>query len=334
VPEHTARRNGKPARLSPAPPLDSDADRVSDGLDKCPNTPLGAQVDAGGCPTDADADAVPDGIDQCPGTPAGVHVDGKGCPTDSDADGVADGPDLCANTPAGATVDAAGCPSDTDKDGVPDGPDQCAGTPGGALVDATGCPLDADVDGVPDGIDRCPETPAGARVDGSGCTLATEVIRDSDRDGVQDPIDKCPNTAAGSQVDANGCLILFQPPVTPGPGAAARPTLILRGVNFETGRSALTRESYVVLDEVAGSLMANPEIRIEIAGYTDSTGSRASNLWLSRARAGAVRFYLARKGVAPGRMVAKGYGASGYIASNSTPAGRAQNRRVELHKLP
>jgi OmpA-OmpF porin, OOP family len=321
----------------PSSPLDSDDDRVVDGLDKCPNTPLGAQVDAAGCPTDADADGVPDGIDQCAGTPAGVHVDGKGCPTDSDADGVPDGTDLCANTPAGATVDAAGCSADTDKDGVPDGPDQCPGTPTGALVDATGCPLDADVDGVPDGIDRCPETPAGARVDGSGCPLAPEVIRDSDRDGVQDALDKCPNTPAGSQVDVNGCLILFQPQVTPGPGGAgapARPTLILRGVNFETGRSALTRESYVVLDEVAASLTANPEIRIEIAGYTDSTGSRASNLWLSRARAGAVRFYLARKGVAPGRMAARGYGASGYIASNSTPAGRAQNRRVELHKLP
>ncbi|HEU5260684.1 MAG TPA: thrombospondin type 3 repeat-containing protein [Gemmatimonadales bacterium] len=313
-------------------PLDSDGDRVFDGLDKCPETPRGAQVDAGGCPTDADADGVPDGIDECPDTPAGVQVDARGCSSDSDADGVPDGPDQCPNTPAGATVDSAGCPSDTDKDGVPDGFDQCPGTPAGAVVDPKGCPLDADVDGVPDGLDQCPNTPAGARVDASGCPLPTEVIRDSDSDGVLDTLDKCPNTPPGSKVDANGCIILFQPEITP--GAPARPTLILRGVNFETGRSALTRESYAILDQVAGSLIANPDIRIEIAGYTDSTGRRASNLWLSRARAGAVRAYLARKGVAPGRMVANGYGASGYIAPNTTAAGRAQNRRVELHKLP
>ncbi len=58
------------------------------------------------------------------------------------------------------------------------------------------------------------------------------------------------------------------------------------------------------------------------------------NIRLSQARAIAVRAYLARKGVAPLRMVARGYGPSGAIATNTTPEGRAQNRRVELHKLP
>jgi len=135
-------------------------------------------------------------------------------------------------------------------------------------------------------------------------------------------------------VDANGCIILFQPEAGPAAPGAPRPTLILRGVNFEWGRSALTGSSYAVLDQVAGSLVANPEIRIEIAGYTDNTGAAALNVRLSQARAASVRAYLARKGVAPGRMVAKGYGASGFIAPNTTTAGRAQNRRVELHKLP
>jgi outer membrane protein OmpA-like peptidoglycan-associated protein len=109
---------------------------------------------------------------------------------------------------------------------------------------------------------------------------------------------------------------------------------VLHGVNFETGKSALTRDSHAVLDAVAASLLANPDIRIEIAGYTDSTGTRYGNFRLSQARAAAVRAYLARKGVAPARMIAKGYGATGFIAPNATPAGRAQNRRVELHKLP
>src|SRR6184192_1996121 len=118
------------------------------------------------------------------------------------------------------------------------------------------------------------------------------------------PPGKCPPAPPGSQVDANGCLILFTPeaarPATP--GGPPRPTLILTGVNFETGRSALTRDSYMVLDAVAASLLANPDIRIEIAGYTDSTGTKFSNLRLSQGRAAAVRFYLARKGVAPARM--------------------------------
>src|SRR2546426_5976020 len=113
-----------------------------------------------------------------------------------------------------------------------------------------------------------------------------------------------------------------------------RAPVILRGVMFETGKSALKPESFTVLDIVAQSLNANPDIRIEIAGYTDHTGSDATNLRLSQARADAVRAYLGSKGVAPGRMVAKGYGAANPIATNTTAAGRGQNRRVELHQLP
>ncbi|OLD74036.1 MAG: hypothetical protein AUF61_00305 [Chloroflexi bacterium 13_1_20CM_66_33] len=316
-------------------PLDADQDGVSDGLDKCPGTPAGAHVDATGCPTDADGDAVPDGLDQCPNTPPGVKVDAKGCPIDSDADGVPDGIDQCPGTPAGVGVDSKGCPMDADSDGVPDGLDKCPGTPKGATVDSNGCPLDSDVDGVPDGLDQCPNTPTGTKVDPAGCPLPVEAVRPPAAPAGAPA--KCPPAPPGSQVDANGCLVLFAPqaaaPLAPG-APPPRPTLILRGVNFETGRSVLTRDSYLVLDAVAASLVANPEIRIEVAGYTDSTGTKFSNLRLSQARAAAVRFYLARKGVPPVRMVAKGYGASGYVAPNGTAAGRAQNRRVELHKLP
>src|SRR5207245_1674508 len=169
---------------------------------------------------------------------------------DSDKDGVPDKLDACPNTPLGATVDAHGCPTDPDKDGVPDGIDQCPNTPAGALVDAKGCPMDSDLDGVPDGIDKCPNTPAGTPVDATGCPLPKQVIRDSDGDGVPDDRDKCPNTPPGSKVDAHGCIILFQPEAGPAAPGAPRPTLILRGVNFEWGRSSLTRSSYAVLDQV------------------------------------------------------------------------------------
>src|SRR2546425_936016 len=279
---------------------------------------------------DSDQDGVVDSKDKCPGTPVGAKVDEWGCPIDSDKDGVPDGLDKCPDTPAGAHVDATGCPTDADQDGVPDGIDQCADTPVGAKVDATGCPIDSDHDGVPDGIDQCPNTPVGATVDAKGCPS------DVDNDGVPDGLDKCPNTPVGAKVDAQGCIILFQPqPVgPPRPGAPARPTLILLGVTFATAQSALKPQSYVVLDQVAASLVANPEIQIEIAGYTDNTGSPTLNRRLSQARADRVRAYLASKGVSPSRMIARGYGPANPIAPNTTPAGRALNRRVELHKLP
>ena len=103
-------------------------------------------------------------------------------------------------------------------------------------------------------------------------------------------------------------------------------------MTFETGRSALKPDSYTILDIVAASLSANPDIKIEIAGHTDNTGSAATNMRLSQARADAVRAYLASKGVVPERMVAKGYGPSQPVAPNTTATGRAQNRRVELRQ--
>ena len=299
---------------------DADKDGVADKRDACPNTPGGAVVDSQGCPSDSDRDKVYNGLDACPNTVEGAEVDARGCPKDTDADGVYDGIDKCPATATGARVDATGCPTDADSDGVADGPDQCPNTPGGATVDATGCPVDSDHDGVPDGIDKCPGTPSGTEVDTAGCQRAS----DSDSDGVDDTKDKCPGTARGTRVDAAGCPILF---------TEARTPVVLRGVTFETGRSTLKPDSYTILDIVAASLTANPDIKIEIGGHTDNTGSAATNMRLSQARADAVRAYLASKGVAPERMVAKGYGPSQPVAPNTTLAGRAQNRRVELRQI-
>jgi outer membrane protein OmpA-like peptidoglycan-associated protein len=298
---------------------DADLDGVPDEKDACPGTPAGAVVDARGCPKDSDGDKVYDGLDACPNTPLGAEVDARGCPKDSDGDGVYDGLDKCPGTPAGAHVDAQGCPTDADGDGVPDGVDKCPNTPAGATVDSTGCPIDSDHDGVPDGIDKCPNTPPRTEVDTAGCRRAS----DTDGDGVDDTKDKCPGTPAGTRVDAAGCPILFNEAKTP---------VVLRGVTFETGRSALKPDSYTILDIVAASLVANPDIKIEIAGHSDNTGSAATNTRLSQARAIAVRAYLSGKGVAPERMTAKGYGPLQPVAPNTSAAGRAQNRRVELRQ--
>ena len=126
-------------------------------------------------PLDSDGDGVPDNIDKCPNTPAGAKVDADGCELDSDGDGVVDRLDKCPNTPAGAKVDANGCELDSDGDGVVDRLDKCPNTPAGAKVDADGCELDSDGDGVVDRLDKCPDTPKGDRVDMFGCSFKTEI---------------------------------------------------------------------------------------------------------------------------------------------------------------
>jgi outer membrane protein OmpA-like peptidoglycan-associated protein len=279
---------------------------------------LGLSLGFGGTP-DTDGDGVKDDRDECPDTPLGARIDERGCPTDADGDGVFDGFDRCEDTPRGATVDAEGCPSDSDDDGVLDGLDRCPGTPTGAKVDAKGCPVDGDGDGVFDGLDRCPETPMGAKVDAQGCPV------DSDGDGVFDGLDRCPETPAGVEVDSRGCPVLFE---------EERADLVLEGVNFESGSDVLKEESKAVLDGVAASLKAWPEVRVEVGGHTDSMGGEALNLELSEKRAKAVQRYLIDAGVSFSQLTAKGYGESQPIADNGTPEGRATNRRVELKRRP
>jgi OOP family OmpA-OmpF porin len=63
-------------------PIDSDGDGVFDGLDQCPDSPKGCQVDKNGCSVDTDQDGVCDGLDQCPNTLAGVKVNAQGCPVE------------------------------------------------------------------------------------------------------------------------------------------------------------------------------------------------------------------------------------------------------------
>ena len=127
--------------LSGSGSQDSDRDGVDDSSDACPDTPMGASVDARGCALDSDRDGVADHADQCPSTPAGARVDGNGCATDGDDDGVADGLDRCPSTRAGARMDGDGCALDGDRDGVPDGIDRCPDTAAGSEVDETGCPV-------------------------------------------------------------------------------------------------------------------------------------------------------------------------------------------------
>ncbi len=335
--------------------MDSDGDSVIDRNDLCPNTPIGVRVNASGCPVagDADKDGIPDDSDKCAGTPVGARVDASGCEFDSDGDGVTDFNDRCPTTPAGARVDAFGCEIDADGDGIPDSRDRCPGTVAGTQVDDQGCEraLDSDRDGVPDSVDRCLDTPAGVAVDAEGCTRIT----DADNDGVADNLDRCPGTSFGAAVDAMGCAQDQTAgggagAAAGGAGAAAGSSqagadsgsgmravaqgdiVVLQGVNFGSGAARLLPESMQVLDSVAGDLLDNPDLAIEVGGHTDNTGSAATNRRLSQQRADAVRAYLIGKGIPGARLTAVGYGPDRPIASNRTEAGRAANRRVELKK--
>lgn len=101
-------------------------------------------------------------------------------------------------------------------------------------------------------------------------------------------------------------------------------------VSFDSGKSVLKPALLPVLDSVARALNEHPELRAKAIGYTDSSGSDAINLPLSRDRASAVTQYLAGQGVSGNRLSIEGRGAASPIADNSTPEGRALNRRVEL----
>jgi OOP family OmpA-OmpF porin len=239
---------------------------------------------------------------------------------DSDGDGVRDDRDDCPNTPDGVSVTSNGCRIDSDGDRVWDEDDECADTPRGARVDAAGCRLDSDGDGVYDEDDRCANTPAGTEVDARGCPVPV----DSDGDGVYDDDDRCANTPRGTQVDARGCPVLFE---------AEGTALVLEGVTFETSSANLAGESRAILDRVAESLRANPEVRVRVEGHTDNTGSRAFNVQLSQQRAESVVAYLVSQGVSAGQLEARGVGPDEPIADNGTREGRARNRRVELERI-
>jgi OOP family OmpA-OmpF porin len=232
-------------------------------------------------------------------------------PQDSDGDGVVDSKDKCPATPAGRKVNADGCELDSDGDGVVDGNDKCPNTPAGRKVNADGCELDGDSDGdgVVDSKDKCPATPAGRKVNADGCEL------DSDKDGVVDGVDKCPTVFAKT---ADGC-----------PEGAPQ-KLVLEGVNFDNNNATLTPESFATLDQAAATLKEWGDVRVEVAGHSDSVGKDSYNLALSQRRAESVRQYLIKKGVPADRLLARGYGETRPVADNATEEGRLKNRRVEL----
>jgi outer membrane protein OmpA-like peptidoglycan-associated protein len=148
---------------------------------------------------------------------------------------------------------------------------------------------------------------------------------DDDGDGVPNQIDNCP-TVPGPASN-QGC------PVAQRQLVIIRPKLLelKEKVFFDTGRATIQKRSLGLLDQVASVLGAHPELpQLIIEGHTDDRGKAEVNRKLSRARADAVRGYLVKRGIAPARMSALGFGPDRPLAKVRTARSRAANRRVEF----
>ena len=110
-------------------------------------------------------------------------------------------------------------------------------------------------------------------------------------------------------------------------------SVVLNNILFETGKAILTSGSFVELDRLIGILNENKLMKVEISGHTDNTGSEVINAKLSTDRAKAVVEYLVQNNIDRTRLTYKGLGSTQPITENTTPEGRAKNRRVEFKIL-
>ena len=159
--------------------------------------------------------------------------------------------------------------------------------------------------------DDCPEVAGALR----GCP-------DSDGDGIADKDDKCPNEAGVPEKD--GCPAVRKP---------TRGEIINRycaaPISFSTGSSQSDSYNQSISD-IASFAKQYPEAFLNVSGYTDSQGSEAANLRLSKKRAKKVADSLIAAGVSADQITYEGYGETNPVADNLTKEGRELNRRVQV----
>lgn len=109
--------------------------------------------------------------------------------------------------------------------------------------------------------------------------------------------------------------------------------IIVHGILFDTDKATIKPESMGSINQIFTVLKNNPQIKYEIDGYTDNVGDTKHNLELSQKRADAVKTQLINMGIDSSRLKSKGFGDTKPISDNSTPEGRANNRRVEFIRL-
>ncbi|WEV33986.1 OmpA family protein [Mycolicibacterium fortuitum] len=203
-------------------------------------------------------------------------------------------------------------------------------------VSAVGKVFDAAAAGIPD---------FGFGIDGDTLTLTGTAPSAEVRDAVEAAAKAAwPNIKLVNNIQVAAAPAAPAPPApgTPGaPGAPGTPgpCAVLQGdvsallrtpINFSTDGFVLAPASQQLLSQVADKLKSCVGARVAVTGYTDSSGNDAINVPLSGNRAKAVADYLVSQGIAADHVTSSGAGSANPIASNDTPEGMAQNRRVEI----
>jgi lipid-binding SYLF domain-containing protein len=156
--------------------------------------------------------------------------------------------------------------------------------------------------------------------------------------GVPAPRGVAPLVAELRRFSGSGPVVASTAPVSP---SASRPLsrpgsrMVLSDsqIHFASGQATIPVNAEPALTDIAKSLQNNPSWRVRVEGFTDNVGGQEQNRRLSRERADAIVNWLADHGINRSRLSAAGYGESRPIATNATPQGRAQNRRVELVRM-
>jgi len=287
--------------------FDTDGDGLSDGdeVRKYRTNPLKGDTDGDGL---SDADEV-------------LKYKTDPLKADTDGDGLSDGDEVLNYKTDPLKVD-------TDGDSLSDGDE---------VLKYKTDPLKVDTDG--DGLSDADEVlkyktdPLRADTDGDGLSDGDEISltktdplkADTDGDGYND----------GEEVKNKTNPLDPNDPKKPKPvafKAEVGKAIVLEGVVFRTGSAVITDVSDAILSNAKKTLEDNPDIHVQIQGFTDDVGSERTNQRLSQKRANAVRVWLIRNGIAPSRITAKGFGEKNPIGDNSTPEGRQKNRRIEFFR--
>ncbi len=321
-------------------------------IDAYYNVALGLTITGESCSSDKDQD----GLGKCKEEELGTSPRNP----DTDGDGLTDGEEVMVykTKPLLADTDLDGLSDfdevkkfktdplnpDTDGDGLNDGEEV-------NKYKTNPLKADTDGDGLSDGdeVIKYKTDPTTPDTDGEGLTDGEEVTtfstnplsKDTDGDGLSDydevttyktnPLVK--DTDGGSVDDGIEVNRGTNPLDAEDDVVKVGVPIILEGVTFATAKAEITPESENTLRKALKTLQTYPDISVEISGYTDNVGSASSNQKLSERRANAVRDWLVRQGIDPGRIIAVGYGETNFVATNDTPEGRQKNRRIEFKRI-